>query len=489
MTELILIACVLGIFALVSAKHILSVKLDDKKHGLYQNKQKLISSDADIREFLSDVTSADTLTLSILEKSFNDPGSVPFLNRDDAYEHIHHSLTKSSQIIEVDWAEGEIAIFDYFQALFELNDVRIPDKIEHYLLQKEKEIKRGDAPELVTALLRASANEAGYEILSLDMDDDQYRFIMAPIAAAQKWENTVLGKSIKIEIPQWPIQSDFVTFKGKNTRRASRSKLVRHLQKQCERACREDDSQQIFSDAKDTLLKALERTHYQGEESTDFLMETNGYTFSIALFDIAAKSLGNNYFVNEFDIKSHALGLYYKMLAPRTVNYKTGLSIVDVPIYVMFSLMGKLTGEKIWTVYADPFIDKVLSNKDGQFKKIVNQFPLMPLLLEKENIAEKAHDLLSRTYNIDTRKEPERLYEEMTKDRIRFTRLLPDLHVSIYSTAPMSFLPLEILYVSTLIEMPLSDDLIVLRDRLSNMPVEVDRGIIALEKYFALSGS
>lgn len=478
----------MGIFALVSAKHILSVKLQDEKQKQSTSPRE-ISSDVDIREFLSDVTSVDTATLSILEKSFNDLGSVPFLNRNEAYEYIHHSLSMSSRIIEVDWAEGEIAIFDYFQALFELNDVRIPDKIEYYLLKKEKEIKRGDAPELVTALLRASANEAGFEILHLTSDDDQYRFIMAPIAAAQKWENIVLGKSIKVEIPQWPVPPDFVTFKGKNNRRAPRSKLVRHLQKQSARACREDDSQQLFSDAKDTLLKAFERADYQEEDSLDFRMEINGYTFSIALFDVAAKSLGNNYFANEFDIKAFALGLYYKMLAPRTVRYKSGMSIVDVPTYVMFSLIGKLTGEKIWTFYADPFINKILNNQDQQFKKIVNQFPLMPLLLEKENIVEKAHELLSKAYNINTRKEPERLYEAMIEDRIRFTRLLPDLHISIYSTAPLSFLPLEILYVSTLIEMPLSDDLIVLRERLSNMPIEIDEGITALEKYFALSGN
>lgn len=113
----------------------------------------------------------------------------------------------------------------------------------------------------------------------------------------------------------------------------------------------------------------------------------------------------------------------------------------------------------------------------------------MPLLLEEDNIAEKAHDLLSKAYKIDTRTEPKRLYEAMIEDRIRYARLLPDLYMSIYSNAPFSFMPLEILYVSTLIELPLSDDLVFLRDKLLNLPIETDDGIFALEQHFVLTGN
>ena len=112
----------------------------------------------------------------------------------------------------------------------------------------------------------------------------------------------------------------------------------------------------------------------------------------------------------------------------------------------------------------------------------------MPLLLEEDNLAEKAHDILSKVYKIDTRAEPKRLYETMIEDRIRYTRLLPDLQMSIYSSAPFSFIPLEILYVSTLIDLPLSDDLMFLRDRLVKLPIETDGGIIALEQHLALTG-
>ena len=86
-----------------------------------------------------------------------------------------------------------------------------------------------------------------------------------------------------------------------------------------------------------------------------------------------------------------------------------------------------------------------------------------------------------------TRAEPKRLYEAMIEDRIRYTRLLPDLHMSIYSSAPFSFIPLEILYVSTLIDLPLSDDLVFLRDKLIKLPIETDDAIIALEQYLALA--
>ena len=177
------------------------------------------------------------------------------------------------------------------------------------------------------------------------------------------------------------------------------------------------------------------------------------------------------------------------MLAPRTGKFPPrDMSIVSVPTYVMFSLIGKLSGKAIWTQYAKPYIQKLRETQKDDLKRISSQFPLMPLLLEEDNLIEKAHDLLSSAYKIDTRKEPKRLYEAMIEDRIRYTRLRSDLYISIYSSDPFSFIPLEILYVSTLIELPLSDDLIFLRNKLIKLPIETDDGIIALERYLALLG-
>ncbi len=490
MNHSIVIICVLVALTLLVIVSVLSNKSRQRKNPRSENSFDMISDKA-VKEFLSDVTSDDPATLSALNTAFDDPKVIPFDfdNESRAYAFVGHSLTVTNRMKEVDWAVGEIAIFDYFKALFEMNDIKIPEHIEYYLIAKEAEIKRGEAPELVAALLRETANKAGYEILHLNAGDDQFRFLLAPLEMAQKWNGAALGKFIKVEIPKWKAPSDIADFKVKKQRREPRSKLVRHLQKQSERAQREEDYTGIFMDKKATLIAALEESNYQEEDTREFRNAMNGHGFAIALFDITAKSLGNNYYVKDFDFKAYSLGLYYKMLAPRTSKFLDGgMSIVSVPTYVMFSLTGKLSGEKIWTHYANPYIQKLLASQKDDLQRISSQFPLMSLLIEEDNLAEKAHDLLSESYKIDTRTEPKRLYEAMIEDRIRYTRLLPDLHMSIYSSPPLSFIPLEILYVSTLIDLPLSDDLVFLRDKLINLPIETDDGIIALERYLAEAG-
>jgi len=491
MNALIALVSILIVFALVSIPKILSVRKYEKTQSQHGEIDKILTEE-EIKEFLVDVTSNDSLTLTALGTALKNPDSIPSRNFTDdykAYEYIRFSLMQTSRLIEIDWAEGERAIFDYFSALFDLNAIEIPDTVETYLTKKEGQIKRGEAPELVAALLRDTVNKSGYELLHLNAGDDQYRFLLSPMEIARKWNGAALGKFIKVEIPKWIVPSDFADFSAKKQRREPRSKLVRHLQKQSEKAQRNEDYSKIFLDKKAVLLATLEKSNYQEEAANDFQSAMNGHGFAIALFDITAKSLGNNYFVKNFDFKAYSLGLYYKMLAPRTGKFPPrGLSIVSVPTYVMFSLIGKLSGESIWSQYAKPYIQNLLESPQDNLKRISSQFPLMPLLLEEDNLAEKAHDLLSKFYKIDTRAEPQRLYEAMIEDRIRYTRLLPDLHMSIYSSAPFSFIPLEILYVSTLIELPLSDDLVFLRDTLVKLPIETDDGIIALEKYLALTG-
>lgn len=491
MNPLIALISLLLLFALVSIPKILSVRKYEKTQSQHGEIDKILTEE-EIKEFLVDVTSNDNSTLMAFEKALKNPASMPYRNLTDdfkAYEYISFSMAQSSRLIEIDWVEGQRAIFDYFSALFDLNAIEIPDFVDAYLINKEGHIKRGEAAELVAALLRDTANKAGYEILYLNAGDDQYRFFLSPLEIAQKWSGAALGKFVKVEISKWGVPPDFTEFNDRKQRREPRSKLVRHLQKQSEKAQRNEDYTKIFSDRKAVLLATLEKSNYQEEDTNDFRSAMNGHGFAIALFDMTAKSLGNNYFVKDFDFKAYSLGLYYKMLAPRTGKFPPkGMNIVSVPTYVMFSLIGKLSGEPIWTQYAKPYIQKLLDSPQDNLKRISSQFPLMPLLLEEDNIAEKAHDLLSKAYKIDTRTEPKRLYEAMIEDRIRYTKLLPDLHMSIYSSAPFSFMALEILYVSTLIELPLSDDLVFLRDKLLNLPIEKDDGIFALEQHLALTG-
>lgn len=457
-----------------------------------QDSASAMLSDSQARKFISDVTSNNSATLEVFDAALDNPKSITFEieNEYRAYGYIAHALNVTGRIKEIDWATGEVAVFDYFCALCELDNIKIPDEIEYSLIEKEHEIERGKAPELVAALLRKPINQAGYEILNLNAGDDQYRFLLAPLKAAEKWENAVLGKHIKVEIPRWRLPVDFMANTAIKQRREPRSKLVRHLQKQSERASRDEDWNQLFLDKKQTLINTLEKSNYQEEVSDEFKQAMwIGSDSAIALFDTAAKSLGNNYFVDNFNFKAYALGLYYRMLAPRLQSFGGNrISISSVPTYVMFALIGRLSRQKIWTAYANPKITEILSSQNDQIKKITAQFPLMPLLIEQDNLAEIAHDLLSKAYKFDSRKDPALLYDFMIEDRIKYTRLLPDLHMSIFSSDPFSFLPLEILYVSTLIELPLSEDLIFLRDKLSELPVETDDGIIALEQYLALSG-
>ena len=131
-----------------------------------------------------------------------------------------------------------------------------------------------------------------------------------------------------------------------------------------------------------------------------------------------------------------------------SVKNQDRLSLVRVPTYVMFSIIGKLSGQTMWSYFANPYIQRLLDSENKDIQTIVAQFPLMSLLVETENLTDKAHNLLSTAYEIDTRAEPDLLYEAMIEDRIRYTKLLPDLYTSIYVAAPFNFLPLEILYVS-----------------------------------------
>lgn len=508
MNFLIIIACCFAVLALLFIIKVLSGKKGasdeivkgrgPKAKPPKDNTPFEMLSDAEARKFLSDVTSGDAATLSAFDAAIKNPDllSLDFSFFEDGYDECRayvfagHALNVSGRIKEIDWATGEVAVFDYFSAMFDFDDIKIPDNIEYYLIQKEGEIKRGEAPELVAALLRDTANKAGYEILHLNAGDDQYRFLLSPSEAAQKWNEASLARHMKVEIPQWDVPADFTAFKNKKQRREPRSKLVRHLQKQSERAQREADSEKLFLEKKAAIIEFLEKCNYQDNDSEEFGKAMMGVNrLNNQQFDITAKSFGNNYFVDNFDTKAFSLALHYKMLAKQVDRFSgDGISILYVPVYVMFSLIGKLSGQTIWTEYAAPYIAKIMASEKDNVQRISAQFPLMPLFLEEGNLAEKAHDVLSKAYNIDTRAEPSLLYEAMIKDRIKYTRLLPDLMTSMYASEPLSFIPLEILYVSTLIDMPLSDDLITLRDTLSELPVETDDGIVALKRYLASKG-
>lgn len=447
----------------------------------------------EVRAFLFDVTSEDRSTLAAFETAIKNPHlvSTDYLADESwAHEYVKHALNVSNRIVEMDWAEGEVAIFDYFSALCDLENIKIPDTIEYYLIKKEPEIKRDEAPELVAALLQETINQAGYEILHLNGGDDQYRFLLAPLEAASKWDGAALGNCIKVEIPSWDVPLDFIEFKTKKERRKPRSKLVRHLRKQSEKAVRGKGYEFIFSEIQGTLIAALEKSNYQEEDSEEFRRALNGVSgCAIALIDDMAKSFGNNYFVKNFDYKACSLFFYYEMLAVHEGRYNDDrISIVSVPNFVMFALIGKLSQQKIWTAFATPRIRQILDSRKEDLNKITAQFPLMPLLVEEGDLVEKTHDLLSTAYKIDSRKEPALLYELMIKDRIQYTKLLPDLYMSIYSSVPFSFLPLEILYVSTLIDLPLSEDLVELRDKLRELVIETDEGIMAIEKHFGVTG-
>ena len=307
----VVIICFFAALTLLIVIGVLSGKAYKKKDSQNESTFEMLS-DKDVRKFLSDVTSGDDATLSALNTALDNPKTIlfDFDNESRAYAFAGHSLNVTNRIIEIDWAEEEIAVFDYFSALFDLHDIKIPENIEYYLLEKGSEIKRGEAPKLVAALLRDTANKSGYKILHLNAGDDHYRFLLSPLEMAQKWNGAALGRFIKVEIPTWNLPSDFVDFKVKKQRREPRSKLVRHLQKQSERAQREQDYSRIFTDKKATLLAALEKSNYQEEDTDEFRRAMSGHGFAIALFDITAKSLGNNYLVKDFDFKAYSLGLY-----------------------------------------------------------------------------------------------------------------------------------------------------------------------------------
>lgn len=199
-------------------------------------------------------------------------------------------------------------------------------------------------------------------------------------------------------------------------------------------------------------------------------------------FRLASENMASSYDASGLNFEAFSKGLSYGVLAKKVDPIQSN-SVVTVGRHIAYLIMGRVCNCADWVDYALPKLRSFQSMKGGGMPKLLEQFPMFEFICDDNPTAEKAHKFLKKVYEIDSLKEPHLAYRALVDDHIKYTKLLKDVYTSIYASEPLNFLPLEIVYLSLFIQLPLEDELIGIRDGLRNMEIVKDAGILALEKY------
>lgn len=432
---------------------------------------------------LSDISGRDPETLAVYKLVTEQPDKLPYEQVVEEYRpylNLIHALHDTGYIKRVDWAAGATYVMDQFKDLFDRQNIDFPEKIEWHMIDIAHTLGRGEAVPVVTALLAEHVQEIGFEILDFDEKSDEHQFILVSADNAEKWKGTSFSEYMQLRDPNINPNINLLRVKSNNLPRETDSQLIRHLQKQAALSMRQEDSKHKLSEYQQRFIRVVEIEPPEPIDSFEINWAAN------ALSDLAAKSLSRDYNVQSFELNFLSRSISYRKLAKSFDKYPSDrIRPYEISNYIMLSLLGKLSGEKAWSSYADPYV-KSLSSADGkEHEKILAQFPLLPVLVDGDVNAGRLHELLSAHFGIDTRKDSQALYDAMVHDRIRFTRLYPDIYVSMYTGGPFSYLPLEILYVDRFIDLPFPAELEALGEKISKMTVETDDGLEALEIILA----
>lgn len=207
------------------------------------------------------------------------------------------------------------------------------------------------------------------------------------------------------------------------------------------------------------------------------------HSIKIDLYRQVADSLGQNYNTKNFDSESYFLGLSYDVLARKTEPFPSSrISSISISAFVALALQGNISGNRSWKRFARPYLYEVLSSKDSQIKSVSEHFPLMSVLVS-DDPQKTAHQKIYEHYHLDSLKEPHLVFENLVTDRISNTRIRDNLFTAMYALPVLSYIPLEIIYLSTLIDFTLPDKLIALKEKLVGLEFVKDDALLALEAY------
>lgn len=207
------------------------------------------------------------------------------------------------------------------------------------------------------------------------------------------------------------------------------------------------------------------------------------HSIKIDLYRQVADSLGPNYNTKNFDSESYFLGLSYDVIARKTEPFpSTRISPISISAFVALALQANISGNRSWEKFARPYVYEVLSSKDNQIKSISKHFPLMSILVS-DDPQRTAHQKIHEHYQLDSLYEPQLVFENLVSDRISNTRIRDNLFTSMYALPVLSYIPLEIIYLSTLIDFSLPNKLSVLKEKLVGLEFVKDDALLALEAY------
>jgi len=152
-------------------------------------------------------------------------------------------------------------------------------------------------------------------------------------------------------------------------------------------------------------------------------------------FRLTAEKMINSYTLDKGSSELLSKAVSYGKLAQEVSPIRAKSPIAKTPMIATL-MLGRINNRVDWTLYAKSFLSSFRQSELSNNVKYFAQF-----------------------------------------------KLFKDVYTSVYASEPLNFLPLEILYLSLFIEMPMDKELFAVRDRLCNLPDVKDEGIEVLEEY------
>jgi len=255
--------------------------------------------------------------------------------------------------------------------------------------------------------------------------------------------------------------------------------FITHLKKQCIRSSKLLSDDNTFSINQRKFLNIFSTD--LSEE--DFKVGLMGAPYlQTLLFRMIAQNMALSYDHGQLSLRLLAKALNYGVLGGQV--YKSGSSVV-VGNHVAYVIIGRMNNQSDWVNYALPRLKYFQTLEILNMQKLLKQFPMMDFICDNNPTTDKAHMFMNAAYGINSRVEPDVAYRALVDDHIKYTKLFKDVYTSIYASEPLNFLPLEIIYLSLFIDLPLDQELIDIRSSLQKLPEVKDEGIEALENYLS----
>lgn len=111
------------------------------------------------------------------------------------------SLDGSQHLISLDWAEDLPESAQAFADMFRHSGLDPADSLTR--LAGRDPVARGDAVGIVYLAFRTQAEAANLRILGINMDSDQYHFVLTSSQVADRWASVRIGENQYIEDSDW----------------------------------------------------------------------------------------------------------------------------------------------------------------------------------------------------------------------------------------------------------------------------------------------